>query len=37
MGDKGGAVGVKGQGETLESSRDLGCERLPGLNGDDIN
>jgi hypothetical protein len=21
-------------GKTLENSRDLGCERLPGLNGD---
>ena len=25
------------QGEPLESPRDLGCERLPGLNGDDIS
>jgi hypothetical protein len=23
----------QGQGELLESPRDLGCERLPGLNG----
>ena len=24
-------------GEPLESPRDLGCERLPGLNGDDLS
>ena len=36
-GGRGGGGGVRGGGETLESSRDLGCERLPGLNGDDIN
>ena len=23
-------------GEPLESSRDMGCERLPGLSGDDL-
>jgi hypothetical protein len=26
-----------GQGKPLESPRDLGSERLPGLNGDDIS
>jgi hypothetical protein len=26
-------VGVRGQGQPLESPRDLGCERLSGLNG----
>ena len=28
------AAGGRRQGEHLESSRDLGCERLSGLNGD---
>jgi hypothetical protein len=26
-----------GQGETLESPRDLECERLPELNGDNLS
>ena len=30
-------VGARGLGEPLESPRDLGCERLPGLNGDDLS
>jgi hypothetical protein len=29
-------VGARGQGKPLESPRDLGYERLPGLNGDDL-
>jgi hypothetical protein len=29
-------VGARGLGEPLESPRDMGCERLPGLNEDDI-
>ena len=28
--------GVGGGEDPLENSRDLGCERLPGLNGDDL-
>ena len=31
------AVGVMEYGEPLESPRDLGCERLPGFNGDDLS
>ena len=31
------AVAVRRQGKSLGSPRDLGCERLPGLNGDDIS
>jgi hypothetical protein len=30
-------VGFSGQGGPLESPRDLGCKRLPGLNEDNIN
>jgi hypothetical protein len=35
MGD--GGVGCRGWREPLEKPRDLECERLPGLNGDDIS
>jgi hypothetical protein len=31
-----GSVGC-GMGKPLESPRDLGCQRLPGLNGDDLS
>jgi hypothetical protein len=31
------AVEVRAHGEPLESPRDLGCERLLGLNGDDLS
>jgi hypothetical protein len=31
------AVGIRGQSEPLESPRDLGYGRLPGLNGYDIS
>jgi hypothetical protein len=30
-------VVVRGQMVPLENPRDLGCERLPGLDGDDIS
>ena len=30
------AVGARREEEPLESLRNLGCERLSGLNGDDI-
>jgi hypothetical protein len=31
------AVGIKGQGRLLQCPRDLGCEMLPGLSGNDIS
>lgn len=30
------AAGVRGYGEFLESRKDLGCENLPGLNGEGL-
>jgi len=34
---RGKGVGAWGQGLALESPRDLECERLPGLNWDDLS